>query len=91
MASTSPQGVLYYESEYSSAEPSIKDFIGLVLDMFETHLSDEVLEMLDYNSMLAASKTLDGASMTIGPLNGQLKLYWTTCDVACAEDISSRN
>lgn len=87
----SPQGVLYYESEFASVSESIENFIGLVITVFAGNLSDEIAALLDPQQLMSEGLSPEGGSLTIGPIQGQFKLYWTSCDGACKDGVPARN
>lgn len=91
VASVSPQGVLYYESEFASVVASVENFIGLVATVFAGNLSDEIVALLEPNQLVAEGLSPEGGSLTIGPTQGQFKFYWTSCDGACKDGVPARN
>jgi hypothetical protein len=91
VASMSPQGVLYYESEFASVFDSVENYIGLVANVFEGNLSDELINLLDYEQLVTEGISPEGGSLLIGPAMGQFRLYWASCDGACKSGVPTRN
>lgn len=87
----SPQGVVYYESEFASIANSIENFIGLVTSVYAGNLSEEIVALLDPQILTAEGLSPEGGSLFIGPMQGQFKLYWTSCDGACKSGVPERN
>lgn len=91
MASISPEGVLYYESEFNSAEASVDNFIGLVVNIYYGHLTEEVIGMMEPQKLIAGALSPEGDSLTIGPMQGQFRISWMTCDGDCKGRVPTRN
>jgi hypothetical protein len=83
--------VVYYESEYESAELSIEDFIALVTNIFAWQLDDEIIEMLDYENLLDAAYDEEPRMVWVGTQNGHFRVFWISCNGECAGPIPGRN
>jgi hypothetical protein len=82
--------VLYYESEYESAEPSLEDFFGLITNIYAWQI-DAVSDMLDYDTLLAAAYDEEISAVWVGPQEGQFRIFWLSCDGECVGVRPGRN
>lgn len=87
----SPQGMVYYESEFGSVYASVENYIGLVTTVFAGNLNDEIMALLNYPQLVSEGLSSEGGSLVIGPMQGHFRLYWTSCDGECKTGVPARN
>lgn len=89
IASISPQQVVYYESEYSSLDLSVDDFIRLVTDIYTGHIDNEN-PLVHRETLINAANNEDSVSVVIGLAESQFRIFWSSCDGECG-NIAIRN
>lgn len=82
VASISPQGVIYYESEFESAEHSVDSFLGLMENLYFTHI-DENHPVTNRAALIDTAYQVEIASAVIGLPESQFRLCWSSCDGQC--------
>lgn len=91
VTSTSANGVLYYESEYESAEKSIEDFFGVITNIFLWQMDETITDALSPSKMLEAAYDEEVSAVWVGPSEGNLRVFWVACDGACSGAKPGRN
>lgn len=83
--------MLYYESEYESAKKSIDDFFGVISNLFLWQMDESMTAALSPEKMLMAAYDEEVSAVWVGPTNGDLRVFWVTCDGACYGSKPKRN
>ena len=82
--------MVYYESEYESAERSLEDFFGLITNLYAWQI-DAISDMLDYDSLLVAAHGEESSAVWVGPPEGHFRIFWLSCDGECVGVRPGRN
>ena len=83
IASVSSNGVVFYESEFESAEQSIDNFISLVANIYAYQVGDKLHQFLDRDTLLKAAYATETTHAIIGLQESQFRVFWASCDGEC--------